>query len=101
METQGNVALQNTVDEQSAPLSFGQYLGMMIVSLIPCVGFIMMLVWSFGSKASASKKNWARAHLVFMIIAGIIIGILAYTVGVALMNELMNAAIDQAFAGME
>lgn len=99
METQGNVALQNT-NEQSASLSFGQYLGMMLISLIPCVGFIMLLVWSFSSKVNANKKNWARAQIVFSIIAGIVIGILAYTLGIALMNALMSEAIDQAFAAI-
>lgn len=90
METQGNVALQNTVDEKSAPLSFGKYLGMMIVSIIPFVGFIMLLVWSFSSKTNANKKNWARAQLVYMIIVGIVAGIL----GASLMQAFVSAALS-------
>jgi Na+/proline symporter len=88
METQGNVALQNTVDEKSAPLTLGNYIVMMIVSVIPVVGFIILLTWAFGSKANTNKKNWARAMLIFMVIAGII-GIIAGASFVAALTSMM------------
>ena len=50
------------------PVSVGQYIGMMIVSGIPLIGFIMLLVWSFGSQVNPSKKNYARAILILMLI---------------------------------
>lgn len=76
METQGNVAMQNTFDEKNAPLTLGNYIVMMIVSVIPAVGFIMLLVWSFSGNTNTNKKNWARAMLIFMVIAAVI-GIIA------------------------
>jgi nitric oxide reductase large subunit len=88
METQGNVALQNTVDEQSAPLTLGNYIVMMIVSAIPVVGFIMLLVWSFSGNTNINKKNWARAQLIVMIIVAVVGAI----VGASVVSALVSAA---------
>lgn len=62
-------------------LSLGQYIGMMFLAAIPIVGFIFMLIWSFGSDVNPNKKNWARATLIIggistvliMIIYGVIL----------------------------
>ena len=66
--SQGNLS-------NDAPLSVGNYIGMMILSAIPIVGFILILVWGFGSNVNQNKKNWARAMLILMII-GIVLYIL-------------------------
>ncbi|HBL84796.1 MAG: hypothetical protein A2Y17_01605 [Clostridiales bacterium GWF2_38_85] len=59
----------------STPLSMGQYLGMMFLQLIPLVGFILLLMWAFGSNVNVNKKNYARAILIYGIIIGIITAI--------------------------
>ncbi len=51
------------------PLSVGQYIGMFILSAIPLVGFILTLVWAFGSDVNKNKKNYARAVLIMALIA--------------------------------
>lgn len=88
METQGNVALQNTVDEKSAPLSLGNYIVIMIVGAIPVVGLIMLLVWAFSGNTNINKKNWARATLIFMVIAAII-GMIAGASFVAALSSML------------
>ncbi|MEJ6675539.1 MAG: hypothetical protein QNK88_08570, partial [Polaribacter sp.] len=40
----------------------------MIVTAIPLVGFIMLFVWAFSSGTNLSKKNWAKAALIFYAI---------------------------------
>ena len=49
-----------------------------LVSCIPVIGFIgylvIMLVWAFGDTQRIDRKNWARASLIWMLIA---IGIIA------------------------
>lgn len=64
---QANYAYQNT-----APMTVGQYILTMIISAIPLVGFIMLLVWSFGSNQNINKKNFARAVLIIGIIGGVL-----------------------------
>ena len=55
------------------PMKVGDYILTMIVLGIPIVGFIMMLVWSFGSGTNINKKNYARAMLILGIISFVIV----------------------------
>jgi len=43
-----------------------------LVMMIPCIGFIMMFVWAFGSSGNVNRRNYARAIL---IIIGIVIAL--------------------------
>ncbi|HEY5560975.1 MAG TPA: zinc ribbon domain-containing protein [Clostridiaceae bacterium] len=58
----------------ATPMSVVEYILTLIVSLIPVIGFIMLLVWAFGSSINQNKKNFARAVLLILII-GVAIGI--------------------------
>jgi hypothetical protein len=60
-----NAPLNNDLD---APLSVGQYLGMLILLGIPIVGLVLVLMWAFGSNVNQNKKNYARATLILGII---------------------------------
>ncbi len=50
-------------------LSVGSYIGMMLLACLPVVGFILLLVWAFGSTENPNKKNYARAVLIISVIA--------------------------------
>ena len=52
----------------------GEWMLTLFLVAIPIVGFIMLLIWSFGSNTAPSKKNWARATLIWTLIAGAISG---------------------------
>lgn len=54
--------------DPDAPLSMGQFLGMMLLTCIPIVGFILLLVWAFSGSSNENKKNYARAALIMAII---------------------------------
>jgi len=56
-------------------VSIGEWVITYIITAIPLVGFIMLLVWAFGSDAKTSKKNWAIAALIMAVI-GAVIGII-------------------------
>lgn len=81
-----------TAAAATAPvLSTGSYIGMMLIAYIPLVGFIMLLVWAFGSTENPNKKNYARAVLIISIIVSaltILITIIAGGAMAALMSEL-------------
>lgn len=66
----GNIGYQPTSfspqgGEDSSPLSMGQYLGAMLLGIIPLVGIVLYIMWSFGGNVNINKKNWARATLIF------------------------------------
>lgn len=52
----------------AAEMTVGAWMITLLVSYIPIVGFIMMLVWAFGSGAPPSKRNYCRAALIFSLI---------------------------------
>ena len=63
--------------EQSAD-SVGSWMLALLLTVIPVVGFIYVLVLAFGGSASTSRCNWARAMLIWQIIA--LVGVIAFFV---------------------
>lgn len=55
------------------PMSFGNWMMVLMLPFVPVVGsfiyFGVLIVWAFGHKASKTKKNWARATLVMLVVA--------------------------------
>jgi heme/copper-type cytochrome/quinol oxidase subunit 2 len=86
---------QAIINSDNAVMTFEQYLSTFIISAIPVVGFIMLLVWSFGSSTNQNKKNLTRAYLVFQIIITFIaiffLGVLAAIIIPTVNNAIMSA----------
>lgn len=74
-------------DPLTKPMSVGGYIGTMLLMAIPLVGFILMLVWSFGSNVNINKKNFCRATLIMAVI-GIVVSILLSSVLGAIISSL-------------
>lgn len=55
------------------PLSTASYVGMFILLSIPIINIIMVLVWSFGSKANINKRNFGVAVLIMALISIILV----------------------------
>lgn len=70
------------------PLSVGGFLLTMIVMAIPLIGFIMLLVWAFGS-GNVNRRNYARAALILSLIAIGLVIVLSLVMG-----SLMASIID-------
>lgn len=49
------------------PMGLGDWIITLLITYIPVVGFIMTIVWAL-TASNTSKKNYARATLLFMII---------------------------------
>ena len=49
--------------------SVGSWMLTLLVCGIPVIGFIYLLVLAFGSSAAPSKRNFARAALIWSLIA--------------------------------
>ena len=58
--------------------SVGSWMLALLLTALPVIGFIYVLVLAFGGSASASRCNWARAMLIWQIIA--LVGVIAFFV---------------------
>lgn len=63
---------KESVVNPEKPMTFGNWLAVMLMVFIPFIGlyaFLALLVfWAFGKHTPPTKKNWARASLVFFLI---------------------------------
>jgi hypothetical protein len=57
-------------------MTVGQYLVTYIVLAIPIVGFIMLLIWSFGNDVNPNKKNLCRTMLIISAISIVLMVVL-------------------------
>ncbi len=89
------------MEPSEKPTSFLDWLGTYGIMLIPCVGWlvfiIMLFVWGFGNNASTSKKNWARATLIYVgviLILVIIYLALVMPLYMDIYQQMMNGTFD-------
>ena len=71
------------------PMSIGDWIVTFIVTAIPLVGFIMLFVWAFGDGTHPSKKTWAQAYLIMMVIA-IILLIIFFSVFASILGSFVG-----------
>jgi len=63
--------------EREPEMSVGNWLIVFLISIIPCVNIIMLIVWAV-SNENKTRRNYARAYLIFMVaifVIGLIFGI--------------------------
>lgn len=56
-------------DSKYQPISTWGYIGIMLLMLIPIVGFILLIVWACGGCRKVNKRNFARASLIMMLVS--------------------------------
>ncbi|MDD2534337.1 MAG: hypothetical protein PHC86_06530 [Eubacteriales bacterium] len=78
------------MSNDQTPLTVGQFLLMLFLTGIPVVGFILLLVWAFGSNSNENKKNYARATLLLSLIGIVLAGIFSSML-VGLMGAIYSA----------
>jgi uncharacterized membrane protein YvbJ len=66
--------------QTDAVMSTGAYIGSILLMSLPLVGFILMIVWSFGGTYNLNRRNLARAALILTAI-GVVVGILIAVLG--------------------
>lgn len=79
-------------DSKYASVGLWSYVGMMIVFSIPIVGFILAIIWAFDT-GNISRRNFARAVLVLLVISFVISVILA-VVGIVFLYDIFKDLID-------
>lgn len=67
------------IPEEYKPITMWGYLGYQILFSIPIVGFILLIVFSFGGTSNVNLKNFARSYFCIFIIAFVLCLILILT----------------------
>lgn len=75
--------VKNEVPEDYKPIGMWGYLGYEILFSIPLVGFILLLVFSFGGTKNVNLRNFARSYFCFLIIVVVLILIIIMAGGIA------------------
>jgi hypothetical protein len=83
--------------ESEKPVSFLNWLGTYGIFFIPCAGWlifiVMLFIWAFAGNTPLSKRNWARATLIFTAV--IIVFMIAYFAIVIAANPgILNGDFD-------
>lgn len=76
--------------ENEPPMTLGDWIITLLLLYIPCVNIIMIFVWAFGSDTNTSKKNFARAVLIFALI-GIALSIILSSLLVAFLRSMLDS----------
>lgn len=72
-----NNNFENNIPDEYKPISMWGYFGYEILFSIPCIGFILLLVFSFGGTQNKNLKNFARSYFCFMIILVVLMVIIS------------------------
>ena len=73
----------NNLPDEYRPTSMWGYFGYEILFSIPIVGFIVLLVFSFGGTKNVNLRNFARSYFCFLIVIVIFAIIVAIIGGAA------------------
>lgn len=73
----------NNLPDEYRPISMLGYFGHEILFSIPIVGFIVLLVFSFGGTKNVNLRNFARSYFCFLIVIVIFAIIVAIIGGAA------------------
>lgn len=63
----------NQIPAEYQPISMWGYFGYELLFSIPCIGFILLLVFAFGGTKNKNLQNFARSYFCLMIIVVIIV----------------------------
>lgn len=77
----------------NSSMSVGKWLGFSLLPFIPLIGTVVYLVlvfkWAFGNHDDLTLKNYAKANLIFMLLAFVLIIGLSILIAM-LMPDLLN-----------
>lgn len=87
----GALAVARSEEAETAD-SVGSWMLTMLLAGIPLFGVVYILILAFGNGRSVSKKNWARATLVWGIIASVLVLVLYAALGASVLGVVPSNA---------
>ena len=88
-------AVRDTAYYTEEPVSTGEYVLSILLTMIPIVGFFLTLVWAFGSSTKVGKRNFARATLIWMVILFAIAVVVMISLGSLIANYAAGLNLPQ------
>ena len=94
-EIEGGIEMeeQKNIPDEYKPISMWGYFGYEILFSIPIIGFIFILVFSFGGTNNINLRNFARSYFCVLIILLIIVGFFALFTGAILSSKALQTII--------
>ncbi|MGE0931566.1 hypothetical protein [Peijinzhouia sedimentorum] len=80
----------NMQDFRNSPLSVGDWFVTLLITFIPIVNVIMYFVWAFSDSTNHSKRNFAKAALLWVAIGIVLYTIFFMIMGVAFFGRMIN-----------
>lgn len=71
--------LPDNIPEEYRPISMWGYFGYELLFSIPCVGFILLIIFAVGGTKNVNLRNFARSYFCFLIILVVLFVILLAT----------------------
>ena len=59
------------------PVNMGEWVLSIFLAAVPIVNIICLLVWAFGQNNKPSKKTWARAKLIWLLVEVVLLALVA------------------------
>lgn len=81
-----NMDNQENISDEYQPISMWGYLGYEILFAIPLVGFILLLVFSFGGTKNVNLRNFARSYILIAVIV-VLLSIIMIDSGISVFNS--------------
>lgn len=79
------------IPEEYKPISMWGYFGYELLFSIPCVGFILLLVFAFGGTKNINLRNFARSYFCyFIIVAAISITVIGISFALGTFEAFIN-----------
>lgn len=89
--------VQPVIPEEYKPISMWGYFGYELLFAIPCVGWIILLVFAFGGTKNVNLKNFARSYFCLLII-GIVIAIIVWIITAVLVTGTATTYSSMSFS---
>lgn len=67
--------------QDTSPMTVGQFVATFLIQCIPIVGIIMLFVWAFGSDTNINRRNYARAMLIILAVGAALYIVLFAAIG--------------------
>ena len=85
--------MDNNVVVHNQNMSVVDWLITLVVMMIPCVGIVMMFVWSFSGTGNPNRKTFCRAYLV-VLAAAVVLSFIVAIFFAAIFSEFLYMIID-------
>lgn len=76
----------NNMNHEPEGLTLGEWIGTILLAMIPCAGIVLLFVWAFSSEEHPVRKKWAQAMLIVAAIGIALYLIVAISFGGALLS---------------